>query len=131
MNQLQKALTINAIFSGLSGVILVITSTYIAQLFKVENNTPFWIIGLALIFFSGTIVYEIKRLKPSGVLSIIIQDIIWVIGSIVLLMFQPFEISKTGNAIIAIIAFIVLLMAIHQAVALKKSSRIEKQSASS
>lgn len=118
MNQLQKSLLTNAIFSGLSGIVLVVFNKLIARLFDTANTTVFWIIGLALIFFAATIIYEMKRQKPIGVLLIIIQDFVWVIGSIVLLIFQPFEISITGNVIIALVAFVVLFMGINQAKAL-------------
>jgi ribosome-associated toxin RatA of RatAB toxin-antitoxin module len=118
MNQLQKSLLTNAIFSGLSGIVLVVFNKLIARLFDTANTVVFWIIGLALIFFAATIIYEMKRQKPIGVLLIIIQDFVWVIGSIVLLIFQPFEISITGNVIIALVAFVVLFMGINQAKAL-------------
>ncbi|MBD3275991.1 MAG: hypothetical protein GF372_11805, partial [Candidatus Marinimicrobia bacterium] len=68
-----------------------------------------------LIYFTATIIYEIKRQKPIGVLFIIIQDFLWVIGSIVLLIFQPFEISVAGNGIIAAVALVVLFMGFNQA----------------
>lgn len=121
MNQLQKALSANALFSGLSGIILIIVNQHVAYLFETNNNTVFWITGLVLIFFSVTIIYEIKRQKPSGVLSIIVQDFLWVTGSVILLIFQPFEISTTGNSITAVVALIVLFMGIIQAKALART----------
>jgi len=127
MNQLRKALTSNAVFSGLSGVLLIAANQYFAQLFEINNNSVFWITGVVLIFFSGTIIYEIKRQNPLGVLSIIIQDILWVVGSIVLLIFQPFEISKTGNGVIAVVALIVLFMGIGQAKVLAQIDSISKK----
>ena len=118
MNQLQKSLLINAIFSGLTGILLVVFNKNIASLFGTSNTATFWIIGLALIFFAAIIIYEIKRQKPIGVLFIIIQDLLWVSGSIVLLIFQPFDISITGNGIIAVVALVVLFMGMNQAKAL-------------
>lgn len=124
MDQLQKSLLINALFSGLSGTILVAINKHIATLFDISNTSVFWIVGVALIFFSVTIVYEIRRQNPLGVLAIILQDYLWVLGSIILLITQPFEISKTGNVIIAAIALVVLLMAINQAKALAQIDSI-------
>ena len=118
MVQLQKSLLTNALFSGMSGITLVALYKHIASLFDISNTSVFWIVGVALIFFSVTIVYEIRRQNPLGVLAIILQDYLWVLGSIILLITQPFEISKTGNVIIAAIALVVLLMAINQAKAL-------------
>ena len=69
-------------------------------------------------FFSSTIIYEIIKQRPVAVLWIIVQDFLWVAGSIVLVAINPFEISKTGNSVIAIIAFVVLFMGVNQSKAL-------------
>ena len=123
MNTLQKALAINAIFSGTSGLILITIHKWIATVFGTNNHTVFLIVGIALLLFSGTIYYEIKKLRASGILAIIIQDIVWVIGSIILIFLNPFHITKTGNYIIGIVAIIVLAMAINQYSALRKRNK--------
>lgn len=120
MNHLQKALLANALFSGLSGIILIALSKQISKLFEISNQSIFWIVGIALIFFSLTIVFEMKKQKPLRVKIIIIQDFLWVIASIILLIIQPFEISVSGNIIIAVVAMVVLFMAINQSRALAK-----------
>ncbi|MEQ8303037.1 MAG: SRPBCC family protein [Cyclobacteriaceae bacterium] len=118
MNQLQKSLLVNALFSGISGIALVAINRPIANLFGISNTSVFWIIGVALVSFSVTIIYQIQRQNLIGVLAIILQDYLWVLGSMVLLVAQPFEILRTGNVIIAVIALVVFLMAINQAKAL-------------
>jgi len=127
MSQLQKSLLINALFSGISGIILVAINTHIANLFDISNTSVFWIIGAALIFFSVIIIYEIRRQNPLGVLAIILQDYLWVLGSLILLITQPFEVSKTGNSIIAMVALVVLFMAINQANALAQTDNSQKK----
>ncbi|MBA3986895.1 MAG: SRPBCC family protein [Flavobacteriales bacterium] len=87
-------------------------------MFETTNTTVFWVIGIVLLFFASTIIYEIIKQQPIAVLWIIIQDFLWVIGSIALIAVNPFEISKAGNSTIAIIAFIVLFMGINQSKAL-------------
>ncbi len=118
MNQLQKSLLVNALFSGISGIVLVAINRPIANLFGISNTSVFWIIGVALVSFSLTIIYQMQRQNSIGVLAIILQDYLWVLGSMVLLVAQPFEILRTGNVIIAVIALVVFLMAINQAKAL-------------
>ncbi|MFC0264391.1 type II toxin-antitoxin system RatA family toxin [Fontibacter flavus] len=118
MNNLQKSLLLNAIFSGISGITLIVFNKQIAGLFETSNTTVFWAIGIALLYFAGTIIYEITKQGPIAVLWIIIQDFLWVIGSIVLVAINPFEISKAGNSVIAIIAFVVFSMGINQSKAL-------------
>ena len=120
MNGLQKALKVNAIFSSISGVIMILLNKQLANLFGVLNNIPFWIIGLVLVYFALTICYEIKKQRRIAIMWIVIQDVSWVLGSVFLLIFNPFEITYTGNLIIGIIALIVLFMAINQLIALKK-----------
>ena len=121
MNTLQKALIGNAIFSTTSAFILLLFSRQVQHWFGVQLQWPFWIIGLGLIFFAGTIFMEIKRQRKAAVYAIIIQDILWVLGSMALLLLQPFGISNLGNGLIAIVALIVLLFAIFQYCGLRKT----------
>lgn len=123
MNPLQKSLRLNALFSSISGITLVFLSQQIATLFGIKNNTPFWVIGLLLLYFALTIGFEIKKQRTTAVIWIIIQDFMWVIGSIILITFKPFGITETGNIIISIIAFIVLYMGIHQILGLRRTTK--------
>lgn len=123
MNYLKNALTVNSIFSGISGIVLTILNKQIAHIFGTENSTVFLIIGIALIYFSITIWYERIKQRKLAVIWIVIQDFLWVIGSAVLLLLKPFQISQTGNGIIAIIAVIVLFMGVNQTIALSKKNK--------
>lgn len=120
MNKLKTALKANAIFSGTSGILLISFNQQIAKIFETENNTVFWVVGLTLVYFACTIILEVIKQRSLAILLIIVQDFIWVIGSIVLLIMNPFSISIAGNVIIGIIAIIVLFMAINQAIELAK-----------
>ena len=120
MNTLQKALKTNALFSSVSGLILIVLHQQIAKLFGTTNTTVFWIVGLILIYFALTIGYEIKKQRKLAVVWIIVQDYAWVLGSLLLILFNPFKITFTGHLIIAVIALIVLYMGINQMIALKK-----------
>ena len=123
MNQLSKALLTNAIFSGVSGIVLFVGRELFAPVFALASSAAFGWIGIALLFFAGTILYEIRQRRPIAVLWIIIQDFLWVVGSLVLLVGQPFGVSTTGNIIIGVVAAVVLLMAVNQARALAKIDR--------
>ncbi len=124
MNHLQKALLFNALFSGLCGIVLIAFHTQIASLFGVANSTVFWMIGIALLYFIGTIIYEINKQGLRAILWIIVQDFLWVIASLILLLLDPFQLSFTGNLIIALVALAVLLMAVNQSLALAKVDNI-------
>lgn len=127
MNKLQKSLRLNALFSGISGIVLIAMNKQFAHLFETTNTIVFWVTGIVLLFFAGTIIYEIKKQRPLAVLWIIIQDFLWVIGSIILIAFNPFDISKTGSATIAIIALIVLFMGVSQSKALAQTDSIDSK----
>ena len=114
MNSLQKVLTANAVFSGLSGLTLVFTYGVFARLFSVSNSTIFLIIGILLMLFSTLILFQIKKQNRKGILFIILQDVLWVIGSLLILFFKPFGISAIGHIIIGTVALIVLLLAFGQ-----------------
>ncbi|CAL2084027.1 hypothetical protein [Tenacibaculum sp. 190524A05c] len=120
MNNLQKALRNNAIFSSISGVLMILLNRQLSSLFGTSNNTIFWSIGLVLLYFAITIGFEIKKQRRTPIIWIIIQDYVWVLGSIIILITKPFQITSTGNLIIGIIALIVLFMGIHQTIELKK-----------
>lgn len=123
MNRLQKSLLINAVFSGVSGFILILFYNSTAKVFQLNNNNIFWIIGLILLYFMATIFYEIKKQRKIAVLWIIIQDFLWVFASCIILITNPFQISNTGNIIISVIALIVLFMGLNQFFALKTSCK--------
>lgn len=120
MNSLQKALTINILFSGISGATLILLNKQIATIFGTNNNTVFWIVGIILLYFTLTIWYERRKQRKIALLWIIIQDFLWVIGSLILIVFNPFKITPIGNIIIGIIAAIVLFMGINQSIAFNK-----------
>lgn len=127
MNKPQKSLRVNALFSGVSGITLIVLSKQIANLFETTNTTVFWVTGIVLLFFASTIFYEIIKQRPVAVLWIIIQDFIWVVGSMALIAANPFEISKAGNSTIAMIAFIVLFMGINQSMALAQVDSVSNK----
>ena len=125
MRSLRLSLAGNAAFSFTSGAILIAGHNSIAGIFGVQNSTPFWIVGIGLILFSATVWIEARRQRPLSVLSIIGQDILWVAGSIVLIVVDPFQLTTTGNIVIAIIAIVVLLFADLQALALAKMDTVK------
>jgi ribosome-associated toxin RatA of RatAB toxin-antitoxin module len=114
MNTLNKALTANLITSLSSGLTLVIFHEAIAQIFGVAAHPVFQIVCIALLFFPGTIAIELKKQRALAIWWISMQDLLWVVGSLVILLWQPFPISATGYWIIDAVALLILLLAIWQ-----------------
>lgn len=120
---LSKALKSNATFSILSGCILLFSSSFVSQLFEIDQSTVFKIIGGMLIGFA-IFVFGVSTIKPPSrifILIIILLDILWVIGSLILIVTNVFDISNSGLWIIGIIAFIIFLFAYLQIKGLKQA----------
>lgn len=117
MKTLTRFLTANALFSAASGLSLVLAASSIAGFFGSPHSTVFRVVGLGLLLFAG-IVYlnSVQRpLKLPSILSIIVADFLWVLGSLLLLAFKPFQLSPGGYTVIALVAGMVLLFGLGQA----------------
>ena len=117
VKRLKNTIKANAIFSSISGTLLILFPGVFADLMQVNNNLVFTIIGVGLILFVFLLIYvsTTKNINRNLVKLIIVQDWIWVLGSAILLLFNPFGISIYGNILIALIAVVVMLFAITQA----------------
>jgi hypothetical protein len=118
---LRMALKGNALFSLLSGATLLIYPRTISTIMKVENHNVYWIVGIGLLLFCSYLLFNAykKELDLKEVKFIIIQDWVWVMGSLAIILIDPFNISHAGNWIIGIVAIAVMGFAIIQSKALK------------
>jgi drug/metabolite transporter (DMT)-like permease len=121
MDPLKNALLGNAVFSAVSGAALLTFHTKIAHIFGFEDGIVFGAIGAALLFFAATVWYESRRLRPPFVRWIVVQDVLWVLGSVFLLVFRPFAISGTGSFLVAAVAVVVAFFGWRQWVGLGES----------
>lgn len=122
MSLLKNTLATNATFSTATGILLAIFPDKFAELFEVENILVFRAIGVVLLFFAGFVFSQVKKYDVKLVKFIISQDILWILGSAVLLVLQPFGISQTGNYMIGGVATLALLFAIGQIKGLKSTA---------
>lgn len=120
MNTLNSALTANFIMSMTSGLILIIFQKAVANTFGVQPHSVFPVLGVLLVLFALSIAVEIKKQRALAILWISIQDALWVIGSVIILIWQPFNISATGYWIIDAVAMIILVFFIFQTKGLAK-----------
>jgi drug/metabolite transporter (DMT)-like permease len=116
--RLRNALKANMIFSFLSGAGLAIFSSAVSAFMEVERSDIFVYIGIGLLLFSFTIAWSAfaKEFKIKRVKLITMQDWAWILGSAVLLVLNPWNISLGGNILIAIFAVIVMLLLFFKAV---------------
>ncbi len=127
MNILQIALLGNGIFSLSTGLFLLFFKNRIAKWFGQEKSIIFLIIGLGLLYFAYSIFKQLKNPEPDAVFYIIVQDLIWVLASIVILFFKPFNITVLGNQIIIGVAFIVLFFGVGQSIGLAQTDSIKEK----
>ena len=106
MNQLKKYLMINSAFSLLSGLLLTFASSSINTLFGISNKIVLPIIGINLLIFSLMVYYvAVKQLKNKSLVSLITSlDLLWVIGSLALLIFQWFNLTSIGYIVVGCVA---------------------------
>jgi len=120
MNTLQQYLTTNAIFSTLTGAFVLIFKKKAEELFGVAPSNFFLVLGVLLMLFAVTLLIEIVKQRALAVLWIIVLDMLWVLGSVFLLIFNPFNVSIEGNIIIALVVIVVFLIGMGQAHGLAK-----------
>jgi len=113
---LRYAIKGNAFFSISSAITLLLLSRPLAKLMNITAPNSLAYIGIGLFIFAITLFQNAfrKEIKPKQIRLIIIQDWTWVIGSLGLLIWNPFGISVTGNLIIAGVAIMVAIFAILQ-----------------
>ncbi|QSE98683.1 type II toxin-antitoxin system RatA family toxin [Fulvivirga lutea] len=114
MNTLQKFLAANALFSTAIGVELLLFQEEVEQLFGLPHSNFFFILGILLLVFALTLVVEIIKQRALPVLWIIVQDVLWVVASIIILIWDPYNITFEGNIAIAAVAAVVTVVAVGQ-----------------
>ncbi|MFT4523260.1 MAG: hypothetical protein ACI8ZN_002212 [Bacteroidia bacterium] len=97
---------INSIFSMLSGMTLMMISKPLKKLFEVEEAMPFLVVGAVLLTF-GSLIYVItlRYLYVKWLVNIIsFLDFSWVLGSILFVAIDPYNISIIGAVCIVLVA---------------------------
>jgi cellulose synthase/poly-beta-1,6-N-acetylglucosamine synthase-like glycosyltransferase len=116
MNQLQKYLRINSIFSFASGLSMLLFSKHLNAFMQISNKIVLPVIGINLIIFGASVMCIAQRLLPNKKLvsAITLLDIAWVIGSLLLVALQPFGVSSAGNILILVVAIWIAFLAYKQ-----------------
>ena len=113
---LRTALRANAIFSCLSGVILLVFSAAIGEWLGFERRLPLMIVGgMLLVFALSLVIYASRRtVRLAEAWTAIGSDLAWVIGTAALLWMAPDLFSLTGKLILIVIALLVGAFALLQ-----------------
>jgi hypothetical protein len=116
MTELKKYLTINSLFSAVSGLIMLLFSTQLNDLFAIANAYIFPIIGANLLVFAVFVWYVSKKQLTNKklVTTISILDLIWVFSSFTIVLLGLFDLSRNGNILIIIVAIWIAFLAYKQ-----------------
>ena len=121
----QRVLRINAIFSGLSGLLFVLAATLMAALTGISSPLVIGAVGAGLLLFAF-LLYRMAAQPPTGreLLAIGILDMIWVASSALLLFSQWLPLTTTGFWLVVIQAEIVFWFGVVEFYAAWRSNRI-------
>lgn len=116
MKELKKYLTINAVFSAISGLTMLLFSSNLNKLFTIDNVYVFPIIGSNLLIFAAFVWFVSSRQLTTKILvtTITVLDAFWVLGSLAIVSLGLFDLSLKGNILISIVAVWIAFLAYKQ-----------------
>jgi hypothetical protein len=121
---LRNTLRGNGVFSTISGVSFMLASAQIAAFLGVSPDAAILIalIGVGLLGFAAILFRSTSRQMLDLTMSIaaIAGDVLWVLGSLVILIADPFGFSTAGRWATLIIADAVATFAILQFIGLRR-----------
>ncbi len=122
---LQRALLGNAAFSGLSGLLMVLAAGPISQFMGLTNPLVLTIVGIVLLLYMPFLVWLANQTPvPTRMAWIVIElDVLWVIGSLIVIFTSLVPLTTGGKWAVAITADIVTVFAILQYIGLRRQKR--------
>jgi len=123
---LLHALRMNAVFSSISAVALLVAGPWIATQLGLSSAIAVHVVGGGLILFALQLwnivrTREIRRWEIQGIIG---GDIAWVVGSVLLVALFYSEITVTGLVLVDIVALAVLVFAVLQIRGLRALRRV-------
>ena len=122
---LALAVRANGIFSEASGLFLLLASSTVAEMLGINAPWIVTVMGLGLVVYGGFLIYASMRGLVNAALGriVVVLDLVWVAGAVLLLLGNLLDMTTAGRWFIAIIADIVLLFAIVQAIGVRRLRR--------
>ena len=113
MTALRNVLMVNAITSGITGLVLVIVPGFIANLFATSYTAALVGVGIFLVAFAAVVLGASLQqpLREKTVGLIVVLDTLWVLTSIAIIVLQLLDVSRLGYFLIGAVAAWVALMA--------------------
>jgi hypothetical protein len=117
---LRRALLANACFSGLSGIVILLTEKPLALVLGAIKPSDLSALAISLIFFSAVLFRATRSANVSsiGAWIFVLLDMAWVIGSAAVILAGVLTVA--GNWIVGLVADVVLLFAALQFIGIRK-----------
>ena len=122
-NLLRRALHGNALFSMISGALVLAINRALVEFLGLPSNTSLTPLGIGLLGYAAWLLWNARREKISIVDAwiAVILDMVWVVGSYALLFTVRF--SSGGKWAVVLVAELVFLFAVMQWLGLRRVSR--------
>ena len=122
-SRIHNLLRTNAIFCIVSGLIVAVTAAPLAMLTGISLPGVFRVTGIVVVLF-GLLVFWITTradIASKAVWIIFVADVLWVLGSIILLAAPGIVVlTRAGKWLIGILAVIVGMFAILEFISVRK-----------
>ncbi len=107
--KLKRVMLINAGFSGITGLSALLFQNFISVRMGITQSLWLPVVGLILILFAGFVTWTAlqKKVRQKAVYFIVFQDVLWVLGSILILLNGWLGLSNAGNIMVSLIAVLV------------------------
>lgn len=124
MKTLKNVLLVNAISSAATALVLLAFPGFLAEVFGISQTAPFTETGIFLLLFATYVFFQSRKPQIQGgrLRFIISIDVLWVVGSLLIIVPQLFGLSLMGYLLIGGVAAWVAAMAFLQARGLKQLS---------
>jgi hypothetical protein len=124
-NLLIRGLKMNAVFSALSAAAMLLAADWVARQLGLPGPANVYAVAIFLLIFAAQLgnIVRTGMIRTWEIVAIIVGDLLWVAGSIVLgvLYFRSF--STIGAVLVDIVALAVLIFAIVQIRGLREYQR--------
>lgn len=120
-----RGLKMNAVFSGLSAVAMLLAANWVAEQVGLPGAANVYAVAIFLLFFAAQLgnIVRTQVIRTWEIVAIIVGDLMWVAGSVVLgtLYIQSF--STIGAVLVDAAALAVLIFAVMQIRGLREYRR--------
>ena len=122
---LMRGLKMNAVFSGLSAVAMLLAANWVAEQVGLPGPANVYAVAVFLLFFAAQLgnIVRTQEIRTWEIVAIIIGDLMWVAGSVVLGILYVQSFSTIGAVLVDVVALAVLIFAVMQIRGLREFRR--------